>query len=59
MKTFNKNVVIYIDIFFLSYKEQKIFRKSYLILSKDIIKIYINVFGFKEISVDIMKVLKI
>ena len=58
-KIFDKSVVIYINAFFLNYEEQKIFKKSYLILSKSIIKIYINVFDFKEISINVAETLKI
>ena len=58
-KTFDESAVIYIDAFFLNHEEQKIFRKSHLILSKSVAKIYIGVFGFKGISAGIAETLEI
>ena len=58
-QAFDKNVVIHINAYLFNYKEQKIFRKDYLILSESVMKIYMNVFNFKGISASVAETSKI
>ena len=58
-KTFDKNIIVYINTFFFNDKYEIIFKKNHFVLFKNVAKINANIFDFEKIFVNIAKSAKI